>query len=130
MNKIEQKISNATCEHLNRMGDGWHFTYCGGNTEVARGFLGASRHRPTMRVRLYDTDVVRATGAPHDYELDIDLSYFSHTTISRVNAALDGLGVGVRVRKMKGDPAVFVDGKLVSTSYAPSFRVKGGEVQS
>ena len=128
MNKIEQKISNTVCDSLNRMGEGYRNIYLGGNTQVSRGF--SLSRKPRVSVKLYDTYVLQATGAPHDYELDIDLSYFSRTTLSRVNAALDGLGVGVHVRQMKGAPAVFVAGKLASTSYAPSFRVKGGEVQA
>ena len=127
MNKIERSISNKVCDAVNRMGEGgYKVDWLGGHTSVARGF--SLSRRPRVSVKLYDTYILQATGAPHDYELDIDLSYLSHTTLSRVNAALDGLGLGVIARQMKGKPAVFVDGKLASTDYCTTLRVKGGEV--
>lgn len=94
-------------------------------------FFSLSRE-PRVAVKLYDTYVVRATGTPSDYTLDIDAGYFSATTRSRVNAALDGLGVALTLRSRDGDPAYF-DGEgreivAVRRAFCPSFHVVGGKV--
>lgn len=126
MKVIERKISEAVRDGMATLGGSYRVKYLGGATQVSRGF--SLSRKPRVSVKLYDTYVVQATGTPDDYALDIDLGYNSPTTRSRVNAALAGLGVGITVRQVKGEPAVLMGGKVVSTSYSPSFRVKGGEV--
>lgn len=130
MKKIEEKISEAVRKALPRMGEGYRNCAVGGNTQVSRGFSLA--REPRVAVKLYDTHVVCATGTPSDYTLDIDAGYFSATTRSRVNAALDGLGVALTLRSRDGDPAYF-DGEgreiaAVRRAFCPSFHVVGGKV--
>ena len=130
MKVIERKISEAVRDGMATLGESYRVKHLGGATQVSRGF--SLSRKPRVSVKLYDTYVVCATCTPDEYRLDVDVGYFSTTTRSRVNAALEGLGVGITVRSRGDAPAYFDrEGREIAAvrrAYCPTFRVVKGEV--
>ena len=126
MNKIESmaatSFANAHLAHVGARCRG-----CGGHTHVTR-----APEKGRTELWLYNTRVLAATGTPSDYRLFADVGHFTNTTRSRVNAALEGLGVGLRVRCKGGEPLWTKDGTPVggkrANGYCPVFSVINGEV--